>query len=99
MLEIFNQLAMYIGKKDFKKDFWSTEIFLRHQKPNYIKWQQAWQNSITHYTPRGTNYTPRDTHYTPRDTPAYDDVPVDSEGVIEKWDPKIKPSQIKTVKL
>ncbi len=83
MLETFNQLAMYISKEDFKKDFWSTEIFLHHQKPNYIKLQQAWQNRITHYTPR--------------DTPAYDDVPV--EGVIEEWDPKIKTSQIKTVKI
>ncbi len=42
---------MYIGKKleDFKKDFSSTEIFLRHQKPNFIKWQQAWQNRIADY--------------------------------------------------
>ncbi len=70
---------MYIGKKDLKKDFWGTEIFLRHQKPNYIKWQQAWQNSITHYS-----------DYTPRDTPAYDDVPV--EGLIEKWAPSVDPS-------
>ncbi len=30
-------------------------------------------------------------------TPEYDDVPV--EGVIEKWDPKIKTSQIKTIKI
>ena len=76
MLDIFNQLAMHIGKKDLKKDFWSTEIFLRHQKPNYIKWQQAWQNRITHCTPR--------------DSPVYDDVPV--EGVIEKWAQPVDPS-------
>ncbi len=24
-VEIFNQLGIYIGKKDFKKDFWTTE--------------------------------------------------------------------------
>jgi hypothetical protein len=30
-------------------------------------------------------------------TPEYDDVPV--EGVIEKWDPKLKTSQIKTIKI
>jgi hypothetical protein len=24
MLEIFNQTSIYIGKKDFKKDFWTT---------------------------------------------------------------------------
>jgi hypothetical protein len=46
MDEIFNQLGIYIGKKDFKKDFWTTDSFLRSQKPNYIKWQQVWKNSI-----------------------------------------------------
>jgi hypothetical protein len=25
MLEIFNQTSIYMGKKDFKKDFWATE--------------------------------------------------------------------------
>jgi hypothetical protein len=83
MVEIFNQLGIYIGKKDFIKDFWTTESFLRSQKPNYIKWQQAWKNRIKHFTPRVT--------------PEYDDVPV--EGVIEKWYPKLKSSQIKTIKI
>ncbi len=36
-LEIFNQLGIYIGKKDFRKDYWTTESLLRSQKPNYIK--------------------------------------------------------------
>ena len=83
MLEIFNQTSIYIGKKDFKKDFWATESFLRSQKPHYIKWQQAWKNRIKHYTPR--------------EQPVYEDVPV--EGVIEKWDTKVKTSQIKTIKI
>ncbi len=68
MLEIINQL-----KKDFKRDFWTTQSFRLSQKPNYIKWQQAWKNRIKHYTPRVT--------------PKYNDVPV--EGVIEKWDPRL----------
>jgi len=76
-------LGIYIGKKEFKNDFWTTEAFLRSQKPNYIKWQQAWKNRIKHCTPRVT--------------PEYDDVPVD--GVIEKWDPRLKTSQIKTIKI
>jgi hypothetical protein len=86
MLEIFNQLGIYIGKKDFKKNSGPlklTESFLRSQKPNYIKWQQAWKNSIKHYTPCMT--------------PEYDNVPV--EGVIEIWDPRLKASQIKTIKI
>jgi hypothetical protein len=83
MLEIFNQLGIYICKKEFEKDFWTTEAFLRSQKPNDIKLQQVWKNSIKHYTPRVT--------------PEYDDVPV--EGVIEKWDPRLKESQIKTIKI
>jgi hypothetical protein len=82
MVEIFNQLGIYIGKKDFKKKFWTTESFLMSQKPHYIKLQKAWKNLIKHYTPRVT--------------PEYDDVPV--EGVTEKWNPKLKTSQIKTIK-
>ncbi len=81
MLEIFNQLGIYIGNKEFKRDFWTTESFLKSQKPNNIKWQQAWKNSIKHYTPRVT--------------PEYDNVPVD--GVFEKWDPRLKASQIADV--
>ena len=83
MLEIFNQLGIYIGNKEFKRDFWTTESFLKSQKPNYNRWQQAWKNRIKHYTPRVT--------------PAYDDIPI--EGVIEKWDPRLKASQIKTIKI
>jgi hypothetical protein len=83
MLEIFNQTSVYIGKKDFKKDFWATEAFLRQQRPKYIEWQKAWKNRIKHYTPR--------------EQPVYEDVPV--EGVIEKWDPKATKSAIKTIKM
>jgi hypothetical protein len=80
MLEIFNQFGIYIGKKDFKKYFWTTGSFLRSRKPNYIKWQQACIK-----------------HCTPCVTPEYDDVLV--EGVIEKWDPRLKASQIKAIKI
>ena len=26
-IELFNQLAMYIGKKDFKHNFWKTKVW------------------------------------------------------------------------
>ncbi len=83
MLEIFNQTSIYIGKKDFKKAFWATEAFLRMQRPKYIEWQKSWKNRIKHYTPRKQ--------------PVYEDVLV--EGVIEKWDPKVTKSQVKTIKI
>ena len=53
-------------------------------KPKYVKWQNAWQNRILHYTPR--------------DKPAHKDVEV--TGMIERWDPKAKKdvSQVKTIK-
>ena len=85
MLEIYNQLSIYIGKKSFNKNFWDTETFLKMMKPKYTKWQQAWKNRIKHYTPRAQ--------------PDYDDISVD--GVIEKWDPKLSKanSQMKTIKI
>jgi hypothetical protein len=69
--------------RKISKKIWTTEAFLRSQKPNYIKWQQAWKNSIKFYTPRVT--------------PEYDNILV--KGVIEKWDLRLKASQIKTIKI
>jgi hypothetical protein len=85
MIEVFNQLSIFIAKKNFTKNFWDTEPFLKQTKPKYIKWQQAWNNRIEHYTPRVK--------------PDYDDVKV--EGVIETWDTKLPKgtSQIKTIKI
>ena len=83
VVEIFNQLGIYLAVHYWKKNFWDTEKFLKDTRPNYVKWQGAWKNRIKHYTPRTK--------------PAYDDVPVD--GLIEKWNPKLarSVSQIKTI--
>ena len=82
MIEVFNQIAIFIGKKSYSKNFWETEAFLRLTKPKYVKWQNAWQNRILHYTPRYK--------------PAHKDV--DLNGIIETYDPKAKKevSQVKT---
>ena len=73
MIEVFNQLAIFVAKKNFSKNFWDTESFLKQTRPKYVKWQQAWKNRIKHYTPRNK--------------PVYDEVTV--EGIIETWDTKI----------
>ena len=85
MIEVFNQLAIFVAKKNFSKNFWDTESFLKQTRPKYVKWQQAWKNRIKHYTPRNK--------------PVYDEVSV--EGIIETWDTKIAKGtpQIKTVKI
>ena len=82
MIEVFNQIAIFIGKKNYNKNFWETEAFLRLMRPKYVKWQNAWQNRILHYTPRYK--------------PAHKDV--DLNGIIETYDPKAKKevSQVKT---
>ena len=84
LLEVMNQAAIWIAKKDYKNDFWKAESFLKVTLPKWKKWQKAWKNRITHYTPRVRPAT-------------HSDVALD--GVIEEWDPK-KPkgtSQIKTI--
>ena len=85
MLELFNLLTVYIGKKDFKKSFWDSEPFAKTTKPSYVKWYNAWKNRIKHYTPCKQ--------------PNYDDIPVD--GIIETWNPKAAKGspQITTVKI
>jgi hypothetical protein len=67
-----NQLATYIGKKQYNKNFWDTESYLKLLLPKWKKWQKVWKNRIQHYTPRST--------------PHQQDVTI--EGIIEKWDPK-----------
>ena len=76
---------MFIGKKNYSKNFWETEAFLRQMKPKYVKWQNAWKNRILNYTPRYK--------------PAHKDVEV--TGIIENWDPKGKKdvNQAKTIKM
>ena len=64
MLEIFNQISMFVAKKNFKQNFWDSEAFLKHHKAGFVKWQKAWSNRIKNYTPR--------------EKPDYDLVPVDS---------------------
>ena len=84
LLEVMNQAAIWIAKKDYKNDFWKAESFLKVTLPKWKKWQKAWKNRITYYTPRVKPAT-------------HSDVAID--GVIEEWDPK-KPkgtSQIKTI--
>ena len=85
MLEIFNQTAIYIAKKNFKTNFWDSEPYLKNLRQNYVKWQKARGNRLVNYTPRKK--------------PEYDPVPV--EGLIEKWDTKDPKgtSQIKTIKI
>ena len=85
MLELFNQLATYVGKKNYKMSFWDTEPYLKLLKPKYAKWQKVWKNRLDHYTPR--------------EKPAHEPIPI--EGIIEKWDPKVAKGtpQFKTVKI
>ena len=85
MLELFNQLATYVGKKNYKLNFWDTEPYLKLLKPKYAKWQKVWKNRLDHYTPR--------------EKPAHEPIPI--EGIIEKWDPKVAKGtpQFKTVKI
>jgi hypothetical protein len=72
MVKLFNQTSIYIGNKDFKKNFWDTQPFLKSLQPNWNKWHNAWKNRIKHYTPRTK--------------PQQADV--DVKGIIEKWNPK-----------
>ena len=85
MLEIFNQIYMFVAKKNFTKNFWDSEGFLRLHKTGFVKWQKAWSNRIKHFTPR--------------EKPEHDLVSV--EGIIEKWDTKLPKgtSQINTIKI
>ena len=85
MLELFNQIATYVGKKNYTKNFWDTEPYLKNLKPKYAKWQKVWKNRLDHYTPR--------------EKPAHEPIPI--EGIIEKWDPKVAKGtpQFKTVKI
>ncbi len=85
MLESNNQLAIYISEKNYTKNFWETKAFLKLLKPKYVKWQNAWKNRITNYTPC--------------ELPDYEDCKVD--GIIETWNPKLSKgtSQIKTAKI
>ena len=85
VIETLNQLAMYIARKDYKKNFWDTEPYLKQMLPKWKKWQKVWKNHILHYTPRIT--------------PQQEDVTVD--GLIEKFDTKKakSDSQIKSVKI
>lgn len=83
MVELYNQTSIYIGKADFKPNFWDTQPFLKSLLPNWKKWQKVWKNRITHYTPRTK--------------PQHPDV--DVAGIIQKWNAKKKSgeSQIETV--
>ena len=85
MIEVFNQIAIFMGKKNYSRNFWDSEAFLRLMKPKYVKWQNAWKNRILYCTPRYK--------------PAHKDVAVN--GIIENWDPKGKKdaNQPKTIKM
>ncbi len=37
MVELFNQLSIYIGSKEFKTSFWKVQPFLRQLLPNWKK--------------------------------------------------------------
>jgi hypothetical protein len=69
VIEILNQLVTYIGKKEFKKNFWEQDFFHKLMMQKWKKWQNVWKNSILHYTPRVK--------------PHHDDVRID--GIIEAW--------------
>jgi hypothetical protein len=85
MIEVYNQTAIFIGKKNYSKNFWDSEAFLRQMKQPYVKWQNAWKNRIQYYTPCYK--------------PAHKDV--DIVEIIETSDPKAKKdvSQLKTIKM
>ncbi len=74
MLELYNQLSIYIGTKEFKSNFWDIQPMIRSLQPNWKRWQKAWRNRIKYYTPR-------------TDPPKED---VELRGMIEKWNPKKK---------
>ncbi len=63
---------MYIGKKDFKRNFWDTEPYKKLLLQKWKEWQKVWNNRIKHYTPRVD--------------PQHDDVIID--GIIEKLEMK-----------
>ncbi len=52
MLELYNQLSIYIGTKEFKSNFWDIQPMIRSLQPNWKRWQKAWINCIKHYTPQ-----------------------------------------------
>jgi hypothetical protein len=83
MVELYNQTSIYIGKADFKPNFWDTQPFLKPLLPNWKKWQKVWKNRITNYTPRTKPQQPN----------------VDVASIIEKWNTKRKTgeSQIETI--
>ena len=85
LMELFNQLSIYIGRKEFKKNFREIVSFLKNLLSKWKKWQKVWKNRITHYTLRVD--------------PQHPDVEI--EGVIEIWNPKKPKGeqQITTVKM
>jgi hypothetical protein len=83
MDELYNQTSIYIGKTDFKLNFWDTQPFLKSLQPNWKKWQKVWKIRIKYYTPRTKPQQPD----------------VDVAGIVEKWNTKRKAneSQIATI--
>jgi hypothetical protein len=41
LLEVMNQAAIWIAKKDYRNDFWKAESFLKVTLPKWKKWQKA----------------------------------------------------------
>jgi hypothetical protein len=52
MLELYNQLSIYIGTKEFKSKILDIQPMIRSLQPNWKRWQKAWGNRIKHYTPQ-----------------------------------------------
>ncbi len=52
IIEMYNQVSIYRAKKDFTKDFWRLEKFVRDIRPKWTKWQKARRNHFEQYTPR-----------------------------------------------
>jgi hypothetical protein len=72
MVELYNHTSIYIGKADFKPNFWDTQAFLKSLLPNGKKWQKVWKNCITNYPPRTKPQQPD----------------VDVAGIVQKWNAK-----------
>jgi hypothetical protein len=42
MVKLYNQVTIYIGNKDFMKNFWDSQAFLQSLLPNWKKYQKVW---------------------------------------------------------
>jgi hypothetical protein len=46
MIEIYNQLSIYVGKNAFATDFWKSEPFMKNVFPQWKDWQKNWKNRV-----------------------------------------------------